>query len=174
MISDNKKTILLVEDEAIIAISEKSVLEKYGYSIIIANSGEKAIELLNINNSIDLILMDIDLGSGIDGTETADIILKEHDIPVLFLSSHAEPAIVEKTEKITSYGYVVKSTSITVLDASIKMAFKLFDEKMIRAEKEEALRINEDRLSKIMIAANDGMWDWNLITNQVYFDPRYY
>ncbi len=48
-------------------------------------------------------------------------------MPIVFLSSHMEPEIVEKTEKITSNGYVVKSSSITVLDASIKMAFKLFD-----------------------------------------------
>jgi len=39
---------------------------------------------------------------------------------------------------------------------------------------EEALRESEDRLSKIMLASNDGMWDWDLITNEVYFDPRYY
>jgi len=39
---------------------------------------------------------------------------------------------------------------------------------------ENKLRESEDRLSKIMIAANDGMWDWNLKTNAVYFDPRYY
>ena len=62
-----------------------------------------------------------------DGTEAAGIILKDHDIPVIFLSGHTEPAVVNKTERITSYGYVVKSSSITVLDASIKMAFKLFD-----------------------------------------------
>ena len=38
----------------------------------------------------------------------------------------------------------------------------------------DALEKSEDRLSKIMIAAIDGMWDWNLLTNSVYFDPRYY
>jgi len=39
---------------------------------------------------------------------------------------------------------------------------------------EEALSKSEDRLSKVMIAVNDGMWDWNLKTNEVYFDSRYY
>ena len=39
---------------------------------------------------------------------------------------------------------------------------------------EEELKASEDRLSKTLLAANDGMWDWNLITNKVYFDPRYY
>lgn len=71
--------------------------------------------------------MDINLGRGMDGTQAAEIILKDYDIPILFLSSHTEPDVVQKTEKITSYGYVVKDSGIIVIDASIKMAFKLFD-----------------------------------------------
>jgi PAS domain S-box-containing protein len=43
-----------------------------------------------------------------------------------------------------------------------------------RKELEEKLRKEEDRLSKVMLASNDGMWDWNLVTNEVYFDPQYY
>ncbi|MHA1923496.1 MAG: PAS domain S-box protein, partial [Candidatus Heimdallarchaeota archaeon] len=39
---------------------------------------------------------------------------------------------------------------------------------------EEDLKISEDRLSKVMLAANDGMWDWNLETNEIFFDSRYY
>jgi DNA-binding NtrC family response regulator len=127
-----KKTLLLVENEVLIALSKKIELEKYGYNVLTVNTGEKAAALTKDNIDIDLILMDIDLGKGIDGTQTAEIILKEKDIPVVFLSGHTELETVEKTEKITSYGYVVKNSSITVLDASIKMAFKLFDEKMER------------------------------------------
>lgn len=70
--------------------------------------------------------MDINLGNGMDGTEAARRILDKKNIPIIFLSSHTESDVVEKTEKITSYGYVVKNSGITVLDASIKMAFKLF------------------------------------------------
>ncbi len=43
-----------------------------------------------------------------------------------------------------------------------------------RRRTQEALLEREDRLSKTMLAANDGMWDWDLTTNEVYFDPRYY
>ena len=50
--------------------------------------------------------MDIDLGRGMDGTEAAQAILEDHDIPIVFLSSHTEKDVVDKTEKITSYGYV--------------------------------------------------------------------
>jgi len=125
------KTILLVEDEVIIAKNQTMELEKRGYEVIHAVSGEDAVIIISENTRhIDLILMDIDLGSGIDGTEATEIILNHQDLPVVFLSSHSESEIVEKTEKITSYGYVVKNSGITVLDASIKMAFKLFNSKI--------------------------------------------
>jgi PAS domain S-box-containing protein len=127
MSASDRKTILLVEDDALIAMSEKKELEKCGYSVITANSGEKALEVVSAAGAIDLILMDIDLGNGMDGAETATLILQSRMTPIVFLSSHTEPEIVDRTEKITSYGYVVKSANISVLDASIKMAFKLFE-----------------------------------------------
>ncbi len=43
-----------------------------------------------------------------------------------------------------------------------------------RKKAEEELKASKDRLSKTLMVANDGMWDWDLITNKVYFDPRYY
>jgi len=144
-----KKTILLVEDDFILSSTEKKMIETMGYIVIVANTGEEALEIFQ-NNQIQLILMDIDLGLGIDGTEVAEKILKDHDIPIVFLSSHTEPEIVEKTEKITSYGYVVKGTGITILDASIKMAFKLFDSRKKELEKEKALFLRESYLSAII------------------------
>ena len=127
MTEPTKKSLLLVEDEALIALATRARLERYGYSVSTAGSGEAAIEAARSGAPLDLVLMDIDLGPGMDGTEAAAVILAEHELPVVFLSSHAEPEIVAKTEKITSYGYVVKNSNITVLDASIKMALKLFD-----------------------------------------------
>jgi len=136
MVNSTCKIILLVEDEAIIAIAQKRDLENFGYNVISVNSGEKAIETVNQTPEIDLILMDIDLGKGLDGSQTAVIILNYRDIPIVFLSSHTEPEVVAKTEKITSYGYVVKNSGITVLVASIKMAFKLFNANKQIAESE--------------------------------------
>ncbi len=122
-------SILLVEDDPITLIVTKKELEAYGYSIISSPNGEDAVQKIKNDNSIELILMDIDLGSGMDGTEAAQEILTFRNIPIVFLSSHTEREIVEKTEKISSYGYVVKNSGVTVLDASIKMAFKLFSAK---------------------------------------------
>ncbi|MFC1669080.1 PAS domain S-box protein [Spirochaetota bacterium] len=150
-----KKTILLVEDDVLIAMAEKKSLETYGYSIIITHTGQEAIETVKSTPEINLILMDIDLGKGIDGTQTAEIILKNHDLPIVFLSSHTEPEIVEKTENITSYGYVVKDSNLTVLDASIKMAFKLF-------EADKKIKKSDDRFRLINNASFDQIYSYDL------------
>lgn len=144
----NGKKILLVEDDYLIAASGKLRLEQYGYDVIVAGSGEEAVEMFRELPGIDLILMDINLGRGIDGTQAAEMILGEREIPVVFLSSHTDPEIVEKTEKITSYGYVVKNSGITVLDASIKMAFKLFNEKIRVRDKQLDLEAANEELAQ--------------------------
>jgi CheY-like chemotaxis protein len=70
---------------------------------------------LEADTAFDAILMDINLVSGIDGTQAADRILKSKDIPIIFVSSHIEPEIVRRTENITSYGYVIKTPELLFL-----------------------------------------------------------
>lgn len=163
MTNDNPKTILLVEDEAIIAMAEKSTLEKYGYIVIHANTAEKAVRVVTEEPVIDLILMDIDLGHGMDGTEAAVEILREHDLPLVFLSSHIEPEIVAKTEGITSFGYIVKNTGETVLLASIKMAFRLFDIKKKDEVKEKELFLQSLILDQIHDSVTVTDFEGNII-----------
>ena len=173
---NERKTILLVEDDALIAMCEAQMLRKEGYEVLLAGSGEEAITKAAAGG-INLILMDIDLGWGrLDGTQAAQEILKEQDIPVVFLSSHTEPEVVAKTEKITSYGYVVKNTGITVLATSIKMAFKLHAanqavrqtnehlsrEIAARQKVEDELRETNERYDYTTMVGKVGTWDWDI------------
>jgi PAS domain S-box-containing protein len=145
------KNILLVEDEALIAMAEERLLREEGYEVLLAFNGKTALELLRTSaRKIDLVLMDIDLGRGIDGTQVAAEILAEKDLPILFLSSHTDKETVDRTEKITSYGYVVKDSGSIVLLASIKMAFKLH-------EAHRALRVSEDRYAKAFHTSPDAI-----------------
>jgi PAS domain S-box-containing protein len=159
MKSTGNKTILIVEDEILIAMEEKKQLEGEGYRVILADSGEEAVDMIcNKQENVDLILMDIDLGKGMDGTVAAQKILGYRDLPVLFLSSHIEKEVVEKTEEISSYGYVVKHSSFTVLDASVKMAFRLFDSRMREEEKHLALQESEERYRNIFNNSIEGIF----------------
>jgi len=164
MSNKEQKTILLVEDEAIVGMVLSRQLSEYGYNVVHVLTGQKAIEAVNDNKTIiDLILMDINLGEEIDGTEIAKIILKEHDIPLLFHSSYTDREIVNRTENITSYGYVVKN-GITVLDASIKMAFRLHEayrnlknQKRENEVKKQELQMYEKRYRRLFESAKDGI-----------------
>jgi PAS domain S-box-containing protein len=134
-------TILIVEDERLIALDTAMLLEDHGYKTRIAECGESALDIVNNHGDIDLILMDIDLGPGIDGPETAKIILKNHSIPIVFLTSHSEEDMVEKVRSITRYGYIIKNSGDFVLLSSIEMAFELYDahiklQKQLRALEE--------------------------------------
>lgn len=151
-------TILVVEDEPVTARISRKILEKYGYSVIHAESGEEGIEAVKRGDKINLVLMDIDLGEGMDGTDAAEEILKNYDIPVVFYSSHTEPEIVEKTEGITSYGYIVKNSGETVLIASLKMAFRLFESKQQELEKEKKLLEGEERNRALLEGIPDLMF----------------
>ncbi|TVQ24413.1 MAG: PAS domain S-box protein, partial [Spirochaetaceae bacterium] len=155
--------------EALIALAERSVLERAGYRVVIARTGEDAVAVVRSDDSIALVLMDIDLGPGIDGPTAAERILADHDVPLAFLSSHIEPDVVDRTEGITSYGYIVKNTGNTVLLASIRMAFRLhaahlelvrrkelLDDALIREEHaSEQLRDKSDELDRYFDASLD-------------------
>ena len=131
------KKILLVEDEAILAMAEAKILKKRGYEVVTAYNGEKAVETADLDPEIDLILMDIDLGRGMDGTEAAQKILKEHNLPIVFLTSHSEEEYVNRVKKITNYGYVLKHSGEFVLVESINMAFHLYEaQKQLHTQKE--------------------------------------
>jgi PAS domain S-box-containing protein len=157
--------ILLVEDEPVSALAVSKELKNYGYNVTHVINGKRAIEAVrNDKYSFDLILMDIELGEIPDGTEIARLILKEQDIPLLFFTSHTENEIADKTEGINFYGYVDKNSGIAVLDASIKMAFRLHEnyqnlksQKIELELKKKDLQIYEKRYRRLFESAKDGI-----------------
>ncbi|MCP4134721.1 MAG: response regulator [bacterium] len=135
-----RKTILLVEDEAIIAIAEARSIRSFGYEVITTYTGEEAVNRAIEDETIDLVLMDIDLGEGITGPEAAEQILNKRNLPIVFLTSHAEKEYVDKVKKITRYGYVLKNSGDFVLQSSIEMAFELFSSYTMTEESENKFR----------------------------------
>lgn len=122
------KKILLVEDDLMLAATQRMNLINAGYDVEVLHTGEACIEKCGRGcPDVDLILMDIDLGSGVDGIDTALEVLKHRDIPIVFLSSHQEAEVLKRTESASNFGYVVKDTSFAVLEGAINLAFRLDD-----------------------------------------------
>lgn len=168
-------TILLVEDDPLQATLSTARLQKQGYKVIASHSGELALETVKTNPSIDLILMDIDLGYGMDGTDTAIKILDIRELPIVFYSSHSEPEIVDRVRKITRYGYILKNSGDFVLYSGIEMAIELFQsqidlkksleslqEKNIHEKKQELqLVLDSIPLVSIFLDTNFRIVNWN-------------
>ncbi len=172
MSSEVQKTILLVDDEPLIIQGVTIILEKYGYKVITADSGEKAVRTVETESGIDLILMDITLESDTDGIETATKILEKHDLPLIFLSSHTDREVVEKTEGITSYGYIVKNSGEMVIIASIKMAFNLFEARMKEKAKGEAQEKSEKKYRSLIENIPDVSWTTDYKGNTVFISSN--
>lgn len=128
MITDKKiKKILIVDNDNDLLNITSEFLQNSGYNVITADSGETAVELAFSDRDISLILMDVALGSGIDGSEAARRILKKINVPIVFHTVYPDQEMIEKVNGITRYGYVIKSSGNFLLKSNIEIAFELFD-----------------------------------------------
>jgi PAS domain S-box-containing protein len=116
--------ILLIEDEALIGLAESRLLSAAGYEVALASTGEAGLGLA-LDSHFDLVLMDVNLGPGMDGGRAARAIRDAGGPPVVFLSAHFEESAVAKTRDSGGYGYIVKGSGDRVLLASIDMALEL-------------------------------------------------
>jgi two-component system, response regulator PdtaR len=103
------ETILIVEDEGLIALHMTEMLEKAGYRVIDpAYSGEMALRALEMSPKPDLILMDIGLAGTLDGIETALQIRKRFSIPLIFVTAYTSEDMLERIREVAPDGVIVK------------------------------------------------------------------
>ncbi|HOX34388.1 MAG TPA: response regulator [Methanoregulaceae archaeon] len=114
--------ILVVDDEAIITMQLEERLSAMGYTVAgMSASGEDAIEKARRLRP-DLVLMDIVMPGKLNGIEAAQVIADELDIPVVFVTSYADDAIIEKAKHARPYGYIVKPFNEMEIKAAIEVA----------------------------------------------------
>jgi len=156
--TQEQRRVLLVEDQALIALATSTNLSNTGYDVSVANTGEHAIELVDLAQSSDdpyrLVLMDIDLGRGIDGVEAARRILERYEVPILFLTGHAEPEYVDRVREVTRYGYVLKSSGDAILRVSMEMAIELYESHSLTREQHGELEAIYDHAPVMMIVVD--------------------
>ncbi len=115
--------VLVVEDEGIIARDIASMLDQLGYEVSgQAGTGADALTLAS-NVPADLVLMDIKIRGAKDGIETAAEIRELYDIPVVFLTSHADSDTLRRANRTEPFGYVVKPFNEADLKVAIEVGF---------------------------------------------------
>ena len=146
-----KKQILVVEDERIVADDIKASLLRLGYDVCgIAISGEQSIKKAGKLRP-DLVLMDIVLKGEMDGIESASIIRTHFDIPVVYLTAHADDKTLERAKTTEPSGYILKPFEDGDVHSTIEIA--IYKHKIVSLLKE-----SEERYSSVVENAHDAIY----------------
>ncbi len=147
---NKKASVLIVEDERIVAEDIQRSLEYIGYRIIaVASSGEEALQALK-KETPDLILMDIVIKGEFTGIETSSLIRSKHDIPIVYLTAYADEATLAKAKLTEPFGYIIKPYNTRELHSTIEMA-------LYKHKTEKKLRESEAWLETTLQSMGDGV-----------------
>ncbi len=138
--------ILIADDESIIRLGLKKILEEAGHKVVAsAPDGKKALELAR-TTSPDLAILDIKMPE-MDGLEVAEILRRENPMPVIILTAYSDKELVERARDAQTMAYLVKPVKEADLLAALEIAVKRFEEwDRLRREKEnleEAIEARE-------------------------------
>ena len=133
----DKKKILIVEDEAIVAKDLQLRLESQGFLVPkLIDNGPAAIQYLE-DHSVDLILMDIHLKGDMDGIQAATKINESELTPIIYLTAFSELETVKEATKSQPFGYIVKPYDEQALFIQIEVALYKFETELAVRNREK-------------------------------------
>jgi PAS domain S-box-containing protein len=167
-----KTKILIVEDEAIIAMEIKNQLQSLGYEVTSdVDTGEDAIQKAE-EDKPDLILMDIRIKGVMDGIETAEIIRNRFGIPVIFSTAYLDKERIERAKITMPFGYVLKPIQERDLKVTLEMALYVSKVDIERRKTEAALKESEKRLNRSEKIGKIGNYEYDLVTGEIIWSDQ--
>lgn len=147
---DPAATILVVEDETVIATDLELTLRRMGYHVLApVASADEALEAVRAHHP-DLILMDIRIQGDCDGIEAAARIRRLYNLPVVYLTAHGDNATLERAKATGPLGFLLKPFRARELHATIDMALH-------RHHVERKIVENGRWLSTVLNSINDAV-----------------
>lgn len=121
------RRVVIAEDEAIIRLDLKEILESEGYEVVgEAARGDEALNLVN-ETKPDLAILDIKM-PGMDGIEVARRVVAEHGVPVLILTAFSQRNLIEEARDAGVAAYLVKPFQSAEIVPAIEVALARFNE----------------------------------------------
>ncbi|SMO66671.1 PAS domain S-box-containing protein [Saccharicrinis carchari] len=134
------RKIFIVEDDRFITAIFTMFLRDLGHELVgKASLGREAIEKCK-KLKPDVILMDIHLDGELDGIQTAEMLKREMEVPIIYISSDTSSPVIERAIVSNSYGYLVKPINKKELGISIDLAFYKHRVDLEQKEREQGYR----------------------------------
>jgi two-component system, cell cycle response regulator len=148
---DEPVTILLVEDEGIVAQDLEETVTELGYRVLgVASEGVQAV-CMAAELRPQLIIMDVGLRGDIDGIQAAQLIQENTHVPVIFLTGHRDIQTIERAVRTGPLAYLVKPFQEVELHSAIEVAIHKHRAEVAMREREEALRRNAELLASLSL-----------------------
>jgi len=159
--------VLLVDDEALNRDMLSRRLEHHGFRVDVAADGPSALQYVDAHCP-DLVLLDI-MMPGMTGVEVLQTLRATHgpdQLPVIMVTALKDSDKVVEALNLGANDYITKPVDFPVAVARIRG-------QLARKAAETVLRQSEERYALAARGANDGLWDWDLTSGQVYYSERW-
>ena len=159
--------LLIVDDNEMNRDMLARRLSRKGYVIGLAESARALLPRVK-EDGIDLVLLDIEMPevTGLDALQELRKCFSSIELPIIMVTAKNQSDDIVRALDMGANDYLTKPIDFPVALARISTQLS---HKMAQ----EALRESEERYALAARGANDGLWDWNLLTNAVYFSPRW-
>ena len=159
--------LLIVDDSEINRDMLARRLTRRGYEICMAESAHGLLERVRKEN-IDLILLDIEMPeiTGLDALKALRQYYSPIQLPIIMVTARNQSEDVIAALELGANDYLTKPIDFPIALARIKT-------QLSHKRAENALRESEERYALAARGANDGLWDWNLVADMIYFSPRW-
>jgi diguanylate cyclase (GGDEF)-like protein/PAS domain S-box-containing protein len=166
-LSQQRGSLIIVDDNQMNRDALSRRLERKGYAVHVAEDGQRALALI-AQQPFDLVLLDIEMPvmSGLDVLKVLRATYAPTQLPIIMVTAKTQSADIVEALRLGANDYVTKPIDFPVALARIHT-------QLSHKWAVEALQESEERYALAVNGANDGLWDWNLKSNEVYFSARW-
>lgn len=142
--------VLIVEDERVVATHVERSLNDAGYVVVGIAASSAETELLLLEGTPDVALVDIRLRGKSEGFEIAERLRVERDVPVVYMTAHTDDDTLQRAARTGAYGYVVKPFTIPEVKSALQVA-------LVKHRMDQHLAERERWFSTTLRAIADGV-----------------